>query len=210
MWPVYLIITVAWYVSINNKTVSHCDNLSYQSDSEFKQSHLQYVFKIFSISLDSSYVLILYNEHISYKLTSWAVFKIRSEICWTEGQFCQNLYMTKEESLPDRDKFCRPGSAVRHLFWKLRLHGTWQVVRLRCDSSAAKYKHWNTTGAFTQRHAACSRHATAASPGGNLSLNFKLPRGTGCREHFSWRTLTSETAETWFICKSRARQLPTM
>ena len=34
-------------------------------------------------------------------------------------QFCQNLYMIKKESLPDRPKFCRSMSAVRHLFWRL-------------------------------------------------------------------------------------------
>ena len=47
------------------------------------------------------------------------IFKIRSETCRTEGQFCQNLYTTKKESLPDRPKFCRSWSAVRHLFWRL-------------------------------------------------------------------------------------------
>ena len=54
---------------------------------------------------------------------------------------------------------------------KLRLHGTRQAARLRCDSRAAKMKHRNRTGGFTRRHAARSRRATAASPGGNLSLN---------------------------------------
>ena len=48
-----------------------------------------------------------------------SVFKIRSETCRTEAQFCQNLYMIKKDSLPDRPKFCRSGSAVRHLFWRL-------------------------------------------------------------------------------------------
>ena len=46
------------------------------------------------------------------------VFKIRSETCWTEAQFFQNLYMIKKESLPDQPKFCS-GSAVRHSFWRL-------------------------------------------------------------------------------------------
>ena len=56
-----------------------------------------------------------------YPLTA-AVFKIRSESCRTKAQlFCQNLYMMKKESLPDRPKFCRSGSVVRHLFWKLLL-----------------------------------------------------------------------------------------
>ena len=45
-----------------------------------------------------------------------AVFKIRSETSQTEAQYCQNLYMIKKESLPDRPKFCRSMSAVRHLF----------------------------------------------------------------------------------------------
>ena len=43
----------------------------------------------------------------------------RSETCRTEAQFCQNWYMIKKESLPDRPKFCQSGSAVRHLFWRL-------------------------------------------------------------------------------------------
>ena len=30
-----------------------------------------------------------------------AVFKIRSETCRTEAQFCENLYMIKKESLPN-------------------------------------------------------------------------------------------------------------
>ena len=47
------------------------------------------------------------------------VFKIRSETCRTKAQFCQNLYMIKKESLPDRPKFCGSASAVRHLFWRL-------------------------------------------------------------------------------------------
>ena len=47
------------------------------------------------------------------------VFKIRSETCRTEGQFCQNLYMTKKESLLGPPKFYRSRSAVQHLFWKL-------------------------------------------------------------------------------------------
>ena len=40
--------------------------------------------------------------------------------CRTEAQFCQNLYMIKKESLPDRPKFCWSGSAVWHLFWRLQ------------------------------------------------------------------------------------------
>ena len=32
---------------------------------------------------------------------STAVFKIRSETCRTEAQFCENLYMIKKESLPN-------------------------------------------------------------------------------------------------------------
>ena len=34
--------------------------------------------------------------------------------------------MIKKESLPDRPKFCRSMSAVRHLFWRLRPHPTKQ------------------------------------------------------------------------------------
>ena len=48
------------------------------------------------------------------------VIKIISETCWTEAQFCQNLYMIKKESLPDQPKFCRSGSTVWHLFWRLQ------------------------------------------------------------------------------------------
>ena len=53
-----------------------------------------------------------------YKIMT-SVFKIRSETCRTAAQFWQNLYMTTKERLPDRCKFCRSGSAVRHLFWRL-------------------------------------------------------------------------------------------
>ena len=48
-----------------------------------------------------------------------SVFKIRSETCWTEAQFYQNLYMIKKESLLDQSKFCQSGFGVRHLFWRL-------------------------------------------------------------------------------------------
>ena len=37
-----------------------------------------------------------------------SVFRIRSETCRTEAQFCQNL-MKKKESLPGRPKFCQSG-----------------------------------------------------------------------------------------------------
>ena len=50
-----------------------------------------------------------------------SVFKIRAETCRTEAQFCQNVYMIKNESLPDWPKFCLSGSAVQHLFWRLWL-----------------------------------------------------------------------------------------
>ena len=36
-----------------------------------------------------------------------SVFKIRSESCRTEAQFCQNLYIIKKESLLHWPKFCR-------------------------------------------------------------------------------------------------------
>ena len=51
---------------------------------------------------------------------STSVFKIRSETCRTEAQFCQNLYMVKRESVLDRTKFCQLGSVVRLLFWRLQ------------------------------------------------------------------------------------------
>ena len=57
-----------------------------------------------------------------------SVFKIRSETCRTEAQFCQNLYMIKKESLPDRPKFCRSMSAVRHLFWRLLIVSIQQAL----------------------------------------------------------------------------------
>ena len=72
------------------------------------------------------------NESLSYTITVWltsAVFKIRSETCRTVAQFFQNLYMIKKESLPDRPKFCRSGSAVRHLFWRLHLQSQcWEFI----------------------------------------------------------------------------------
>ena len=52
-----------------------------------------------------------------------SVFKIRSETCRTEAQFCQNLII-KKESLQGRPKFCRSWSAVWHLFWRLWAHVT--------------------------------------------------------------------------------------
>ena len=55
-------------------------------------------------------------------IKEFPVFKIRSETCQTKAQFCQNLYMIKKESLPDRPQFCRSGSAVWHLFWRLNSH----------------------------------------------------------------------------------------
>ena len=63
-------------------------------------------------------------QQTSLEKFQWlSVFKIRSETSRTEAQFCQNLYiylyMIKKESLPDRPKFCRSMSAVRHLFWRL-------------------------------------------------------------------------------------------
>ena len=65
------------------------------------------------------------------RLMAPTVFKTRSETCRSEAQFCQNLYMIKKESLPDRHKFCRSGSAVRHLFW--RLHQA--IIRTNVDLS---------------------------------------------------------------------------
>ena len=58
------------------------------------------------------------------------VFKIRSETCLTEAQFCQNLYLIKKESLPNRPKFCRSGSSVQHLFWRLQ-----QIQTCQCRTS---------------------------------------------------------------------------
>ena len=60
-----------------------------------------------------------FSKYISEKIATITVFKIRSETCRNETQFCENLYMIKKESLPDRHKFCRSISAVRHLFWRL-------------------------------------------------------------------------------------------
>ena len=71
-----------------------------------------------------------------------------------------------------------PGSFQIHI--KLRLHGTRQAVRLRRDGRAAK--------AFTRRQAVWSRpgsrRATAASPGGILSLNrHRLSRAFFLEKH---------------------------
>ena len=68
-----------------------------------------------------------------------AVFKIRSETCRTEAQFCQNLYMIKKESLSDRPKFCRSMSAVRHLFWRLLM--TWHPASTN-DDLAPCISYW--------------------------------------------------------------------
>ena len=74
------------------------------------------------------------------------VFKIRSETCRTVAQFFQNLYMIKKESLPDRPKFCRSGSAVRHLFWRLF---QWPKRKhVSCESTnfllnRRKHEFWN-------------------------------------------------------------------
>ena len=65
-------------------------------------------------------------------IPSWsALFKIWSETCRTEAQFCQNLYMIKKETLPDRPKFCQSGSAVRHLFWRLDQYSCGFLFRFR-------------------------------------------------------------------------------
>ena len=45
--------------------------------------------------------------------------------------------MIKKESLPDRPKFCRSGSAVRHLFWRLifcRISPFFMPVLNHCDT----------------------------------------------------------------------------
>ena len=76
----------------------------------------------FSISAKSNptqYACLVQIWSFEPKSVMQAVFKIRSETCRTEAQFCQNLYMIKKESLPDRPKFCRSMSAVRYLFWRL-------------------------------------------------------------------------------------------
>ena len=48
-----------------------------------------------------------------------SILHIRLVLHETIFQFCQNLYMIKKESSPNRPKFCRSGSAVQHLFWRL-------------------------------------------------------------------------------------------
>ena len=69
-----------------------------------------------SVITESNAVRCRYNA-VQHNMIS--VFKIRSETCRTEAQFCQNSYMKKKESFPDRPKFCLAGSTVQHLFWKL-------------------------------------------------------------------------------------------
>ena len=76
--------------------------------------------KLVSLSLDLFFKILLFQ--VAFLISfSIAVFKIRSETCRTEAQFCQNLYMIKKESLPDRPQFCWSGSTVWHLFWRLLL-----------------------------------------------------------------------------------------
>ena len=43
----------------------------------------------------------IYDQIMDTKIMDTAVFKIRSETCRTEAQFCENLYMIKKESLPN-------------------------------------------------------------------------------------------------------------
>ena len=50
---------------------------------------------------------------------TYTIFKLKSETCQTKAQFCPNLDMIKKKSLPDWPKFCRSGSTVWHLFWRL-------------------------------------------------------------------------------------------
>ena len=77
------------------------------------------------------------------KFISW-VFKIRSETSQTEAQFCQNLYMTKKESLPDWPKFCQSGSAVRHLFWRLKVFIHENAFEKIVSETAAILALWST------------------------------------------------------------------
>ena len=100
---------------------------------------------------------------------------------------------------------------------KLHLHGTRQAPWLQHDCGATAAPKNRNIG-IRQEHLhgdtpACSKRVTAASPAGNLSLNLKLQCGTCCLSSclsFLWRTPTSKTADTWIICRSRMRQLPTM
>ena len=97
------------------------------------------------------------------------VFKIRFETCRTAAQFWQNLYMTKKESLPDRRKFCRSGSAVRHLFW--RLYQTWLYSGV-LPVLLIFYSQSPRTGKF---RGVCSRHFLLRLQGPH-HLNFQGPQ----------------------------------
>ena len=98
-----------------------------------------------------------YQYHVSWCPGSWvtrasadmAVFKIRSETCRTEAQFCQNLYMVKKENMSDWPRFCRSGSAVWHLFWRLTWYWLCRTHNIYCCSRVdfnylgqAKSKIW--------------------------------------------------------------------
>ena len=74
---------------------------------------------------------------------------------------------------------------------KLHLHQRRQAAELWHDSHTAKQKHWNTTGAFTRRHACSQQTCNCCRPGGNLVLNLNCHEAQAVASSFLWRTLTS-------------------
>ena len=81
-----------------------------------------------------------------------SVFKIRSETCWTDAQFFQNFCMVTKESLLDRLKFCRWGSAVQHWFWRLLFEeetGNTLSKWMGCNYLATSLQHSLLKGCVT-------------------------------------------------------------
>ena len=77
-------------------------------------------------------------------LTHWgrdkmAVFKIRSETCRTDAQFCQNLYMIKKDSLPDRPKIL-----------PVRVHGP--ALILKTEMAAILQTTFSNAFSWMKRH----------------------------------------------------------
>ena len=80
--------------------LSHVWNLSITTETPIKSGtwdpfwkHHEVIIKILrKFCLSDNHDLIMNHD---------AVFKIRSETCRTEAQFCENLYMIKKESLPN-------------------------------------------------------------------------------------------------------------
>ena len=117
----------------------------------------------------------------------FVVLKIRSETCQTKAQFCQNSYMIKKESLQDRPKFCRSGSAVWHLFWRLDLR-----VNFRCFCEVMTYdtkkKHYgrniiNDGCLCRMEFTRMSLYSTEITPYRSWFLGYKLTQVNSVPPH---------------------------